>query len=37
MFFIYSILNTCRVIRKNNIDSFLNRLRPHICGEEYTA
>lgn len=37
MFFIYSILNTCRVIRKNNIDSFLNSLRPHICGEEYTA
>ena len=37
MFFIYSILNTCRVIRKNDIDSFLNRLRPHICSEEYTA
>ena len=34
---ILSILNTCRVISKNDIDSFLNRLRPHICSEEYTA
>lgn len=37
MHLIFSILTTCRVISKNDIDSFLYRLRPHICGEEYTA
>lgn len=37
MLLILSILNTCRVISKNDIDSFLNRFRPHICSEEYTA